>query len=138
MSWGSYAPNTLKGVELMASAEEKLAVARRHLDRVLSAWPDPTDWDDLSLYGFYCLEAAVEAAAKKVGLPTSRKHWEKADLAGVLERKHGLPDIEQLLRDLNDARKAAAYGDIEGPDNLDAEDTASQIENYVEAVADLW
>jgi len=42
---------------------KKLALARHHLKRVLSAWDDPTDWDDLSLYGFYCLEAAVEAAA---------------------------------------------------------------------------
>jgi hypothetical protein len=121
----------------MASPEDKLELARRHLDRVLDAWDDPTDWDDLSLYGFYCLEAAVEAAARKVGLATSKKHWEKADVAGILHSKHGLPDVEQLLRDLNDARKAAAYGDVEGPD-LDAEEIASQIETYVGAVADLW
>ena len=40
------------------------------------------------------------------------------------------------VRDLNDARKAAAYGDTEAPE-LDAEDSATQIENYVEAVAEL-
>jgi len=33
----------------------KLALARRHLERVQQAWDDPLDWDDLSLYGFYCL-----------------------------------------------------------------------------------
>jgi len=38
------------------------------------------------------------------------------------------------LRDLNDARKAAAYGDMERPE-LDAEDIASQIETFVDAVA---
>src|SRR5438874_13635559 len=100
----------------MTTPEEKLALANRHLERVLEAWDDPTDWDDLSLYGFYCLEAAVEAAARKVGVATSRKHWEKVDVASILHDQYGLPDVEQLLRDLNDARKAKAYGDIEGPD----------------------
>jgi hypothetical protein len=115
---------------------QKLALARRHLERVLGAWDDPTDWDDLSLYGFYCLEAAVAAAATGVGLAISKKHWEKADVAGELHENYGLPDIEQLLRDLNDARKAAAYGDIPAPD-LNTEDVASEIEAYVDAVADL-
>ena len=119
-----------------ARSGDKLALARRHLKRVRSAWDDPTDWDDLSLYGFYCLEAAVEAAAVRVRMKTSKKHWEKADIAGELHQKHGLPDIEQLLRDLNDARKSAAYGDIPAPD-LNAEDVASAIERYVDAVADL-
>ena len=121
---------------MATTADEKLELAGRHLERVLAAWDEPTDWDDLSLYGFYCLEAAVEAAAIHLGLRTSRKHWEKADTARVLHQKHGLPDVEQLLRDLNDARKAAAYGDTEAPD-LDAEETASRIEEYVEAVAEL-
>jgi hypothetical protein len=47
-----------------------------------------------------------------------------------------LPDIDQLLRDLNDARKSAAYGDIPAPD-LEAEYVASEIERYVDAVAAL-
>ena len=118
----------------MATAEDKLKLARRHLDRVLGAWDSPTDWDDLSLYGFYCLEAAVEAAAIHAGIKTSRKHWEKADIGETLHRQHGLPDIEHLLRDLNDARKSAAYGDVPTP-VLDAEDVASEIEQYVDAVA---
>lgn len=74
----------------MQSADEKLELARRHLERVQSAWDEPTDWDDLSLYGFYCLENAVEAAAKHFGIGTSRKHWEKADLAGDLHESYGL------------------------------------------------
>src|SRR6266851_9344664 len=105
----------------MATGSNKLKLARRHLERVQGAWDDPTDWDDLSLYGFYCLEAAVEAAAIHVGLKTSRKHWEKVDTSAELREKFDLPDVEQLLRDLNDARKAAAYGDIDLPD-LDAEE----------------
>jgi hypothetical protein len=120
----------------MPDAQAKLKVAQRHLKRVLAAWNTPTDWDDLSLYGFYCLEAAVEAAAVHVGITTSRKHWEKADIADELHEKHGLPDVGQLLRDLNDARKAAAYGDVPAP-NLDAEDVASEIEIYVDAVTRL-
>lgn len=121
---------------MATTAGEKLELAGRHLERVLAAWDEPTDWDDLSLYGFYCLEAAVEAAALHLGLSTSRRHWEKADTARELHQNHALPDVEHLLRDLNDARKAAAYGDIESPD-LDAEETASRIEEYVEAVAEL-
>jgi hypothetical protein len=100
----------------VSKAEDKLSLAQRHLERVLGAWGSPTDWDDLSLYGFYCLEAAVEAAAIHVGLKTSTKHWEKADVAGELHAGHGLPDVVQLLRDLNDARKSAAYGDVPAPD----------------------
>ena len=120
----------------MAKSTRKLELAQRHLRKVQGAWDDPTDWDVLSLFGFYCLEAAVEAAALHSGLRTSKKHWEKADLASDLHRKKGLPDISDLLRDLNEARKAAAYGDVDAPE-LDAEDIATEIENYVEAVAQL-
>lgn len=120
----------------MALGSRKLAVAMRHLNRVQIAWDEPTDWDDLSLYGFYCLEAAVEAAALHFGLRTSRRHWEKVDTASALHKERGLPDVSDLLRDLNNARKAAAYGDTEVPE-LEAESIASQIEVYVSAVAAL-
>ena len=53
-------------------------------------------------------------------MTTSRKHCEKADIADELHAKHGLPEVGQLLRDLDDARKATAYGDVPAP-NLDAE-----------------
>lgn len=119
----------------MAAGSRKLKLARRHLERVLDAWHGP-DWDDLSLYGFYCLEAAVEAAALHFGFRTSKKHWEKVDLASKLHEQHDLPDVSGLLRDLNEARKAAAYDDIDRPD-MDAEDIAIQIETYVEAIAAL-
>lgn len=60
----------------------------------------------------------------------------KADTAGELHKKYGLPDVEQLLRDINIARKAEAYGDLPDP-GLDAEEVASEIERYVDAVARL-
>jgi len=44
--------------------------------------------------------------------------------------------VSDLLRDLNDARKAAAYGDMVMPD-LDHEDVAAEIERYVQAVEDF-
>jgi len=40
------------------------------------------------------------------------------------------------LAEGRDARKAAAYGDVAAP-HLDAEEVASQIEQYVDAVAEL-
>lgn len=40
---------------------------------------------------------------------------------------------KHLLRDLNDARKSQAYGDLAAPE-LDAEEVVCQIENYAEAV----
>lgn len=128
--------DALGSARVMATPGDKLKLARRHLERVLAPWDTPTDWDDLSLYGFYCLEAAVEAAARHVRLRTSRKHWEKAETAAELHKKHGLPDVEQLLRDLNSARKAVAYGDVAAP-HLEAEEIASEIERYVDAVAAL-
>ena len=120
----------------MPSAEDKRKLARRHLDRVLAAWDTPTKWYDLSIYGLYCLEAAVEAAAIHVGLKTSKQHWQKAKTAGELNKKHGLPDVEHLLDGINIARKAAAYGDVPAP-GLDAEQVASEIERYVDAVEEL-
>ena len=122
----------------MAKLEARghLAVARKHLDRVQSAWDEPTDWDDLSLYGFYCLEAAVMAAVAQFGWTTRSQHPDKVRAARRLAEHHGLPDIEELLVDLNDARKSSAYGDIDMPD-INAEDVAIQIERYVDAVAAL-
>ena len=112
---------------------KKLALAERHLERVLRAWLEP-DWDTLVLFGFYCIEAAVAAAAMHFGIETSRKHWEKADVAKRLHKEHELPDVADLLRDLNEARKAAAYGDVDAPE-FDAEDLAGEIEEYIQAVA---
>ncbi len=120
----------------MSDAESKLELAGRHLDRVLTAWDIPTDWDDLTMYGFYCLEAAVQAAALVTGIDVKPTHPSKVTAAELLHAQHDLPDVAGLLRDLNEARKAAAYGDVPSPD-LDAEDVARDIEEYVDAVSTL-
>ena len=118
------------------STEGYLKLARSHLERVQAAWDDPTDWTDLATYGFYCLEAAVMAAASHLGWSVRRTHVDKAAAAERLSEELGLPEITDLLSDLNSARKSAAYGDVPFPD-LDAEDVVIEVERYVEAVAKL-
>lgn len=112
--------------------EEQLELAKKHLLRVQEAW-DPPKWDDLSLYGFYCLENAVTAAATHAKITLKKTHTAKVDAARRLTAQHGLPDVEDLLKDLNEARKSEVYGDTVAPE-LDAEDVATQIDRYVEAV----
>ena len=117
-----------------AEAAKSLSIAKQHLVRVLSAWDDPVDWADLTIYGFYCLEAAIVAAASHAGMNFRRSHSEKAEVARELFISHQLPDVSDFLWKLNAARKAAAYGDVEFPE-LDAEDAARRIEAYVDAVS---
>jgi len=117
-------------------ATRYLEIARKHLERVQAAWDTPTDWDDLSLYGFYCLEAAVMAATAHLGVGVKHTHPAKADAAQQLHRDRGLPDVSELLSKLNTARKGVAYGDVAVP-TLDPQDVASDIEEYVDAVANL-
>lgn len=84
-----------------------MELAQRQLDRVQAAW-DPPDWADLSLYGFYALEAAVEAASVHCRMDVQKAHW---------------------------ARAAAAetYGDVHAPE-LNAEDVAARIEAFIDSV----
>lgn len=119
----------------MASVADKLALAQRHLRRVQDAWDEPTDWDDLFLYGFYALEAAVDCACLHFGESPRKEHWSRIDDARRLHG-HGLDDVSDLLRDLNDGRKSVAYGDVDLPD-LGAEEIAAKIEEYVNSVSDL-
>ena len=120
----------------MSPANEHLELARRHLARVQSA-REAADWPDLALYGFYCLENAVVAAAIHVGIVTQKSHPAKAIAAQQLTARHRLPDVSGLLVQLNDARKAEAYGDVARPD-LDPKDLARTLEQYVEAVEALF
>ena len=120
----------------MPTVHQKLNLARRHLEKLQSSWEDEPDLDDLAFYGLYCLEAAVEAAALHVGIKTEKQHWDKKNAADELYKRHGLPEIGDLLFNLNDTRKAVAYGDVEEPD-LDEDNAVVDIENYVQAVEDF-
>lgn len=120
----------------MADAAGFLERARNHLRRVRAATPEPTDWYDLTIYGFYCVEAVVMAAATYSGLTVEPNHPAKAGAAQTLAAAHGLPDVSPLLRTLNAARKAAAYGDRALP-QLDPGHLAADIERYVTSVAAL-
>jgi hypothetical protein len=116
-------------------AADHLRLAKAHLTRVQAAW-DPPDWSDLALYGFYCLENAVVAAALHASISFQKTHPSKVAAARQLTAANQLPDIAGLLIDLNDARKSVAYGDV-APPQLDPEDVATEIEAYVEAVEDF-
>lgn len=116
-------------------ARGQLELAKKHLSRVQHAW-DPPDWADLALYGFYCLENAVVAAALHTGTPVQKTHPSKAAAASQLANTHGLPDVSNVLVQLNDARKSEAYGDVVKPD-LDPEDLVTEIEEYITAVEAL-
>lgn len=65
-----------------------------------------------------------------------KAHWARAQAAEELASRVDLADVSALLRDLNEARKSEAYGDVASPD-LDASEIASRIEAYVEAVERL-
>jgi hypothetical protein len=119
-----------------SSAAAALALAKKHLERVQVSW-DPPEWLDLAAYGLYAIEAAVVAAALHVKLPLQRNHWSKADAARALAQRHGLPDVADLMQDLNEVRKSEAYGDVSAPQSLDPEDVASEVERYVDAVGEL-
>ena len=119
----------------MATPQDKLELAEKHLAKVELAW-DPPDWLELSLFGFYALEAAVEAAALYFALEVKKNHPSRVTAARELHENFGLPDVAELLRDLNETRKSEAYGDVSAPD-LEAEDVASQVESYILAVSDL-
>ena len=91
----------------------------------------------MGTYGLYCLEALVRAASLKAGETPIRTHWGKADQARNLHQKKGLPDIEDLLNDLNVLRKATAYGDMEYDEaDYDAREIATTIEEYFDAVTE--
>lgn len=119
------------------TATDSLEIARRHLQKVETAWWDPVDWSDPAMYGFYCLEACVVAVALHLGLQRPKSsHPAKVQLAKSFASSHGLPDIEQSLIALNNRRKFEAYGDIEldEDEDLDAEEVANEIRGYFEAM----
>jgi len=127
---------TIENTVMKLGAKRHLELAKRHLEKVQNAWDSPTDWSDLAIYGFYCLEQAVMAAATESGLRGRKQHRDKVQLANTLHKKNGLPDIAKLLTHLHRAQKYASYGDVKPPP-LDPQDLASEIEEYVEAVTEF-
>ncbi len=119
------------------TAQESFNLALKHLEHVAVSMDDSTDWLELSTFGFYCLEAAVVAAALQLKRTRPSNHQDKVREAAYLTNEHHLPDIANLLVDLNTMRKHEAYGDIDPPDGLDPEDVASEIKAYVEQVGKL-
>ena len=75
--------------------------------------------------------AAIVAAALHAGRDVARTHQDKAAAASWLAAEQGLPDIEELLDSLNEAKKAAAY-DAFVRETLDPEEIASEVESYVD------
>lgn len=121
----------------MSKVEDKLKIAERHLEKVQSAWDTPTDWDDLSIYGLYALENAIQSAAEHLTLKWQPTHASQVQLATDLAAQHGLPDVTVLLKDLNSMRLYSAYGDRRYSNQLSAEDIAMQVEVFVDAVRNL-
>ena len=120
------------------TAADSFRLALSHLRRVEAAWPDPTDWTDLATYGFYCLEACVVAATLHSGRSRPNNHRDKVNEARSLANEHDLPDVGDLLVDLNAMRKHEAYGDSEPPEYLDPEGVAIDIEDFVKSVRGLF
>jgi hypothetical protein len=116
---------------------QQLKLAREQLDRVQVAAFDPIDWSDVAMYGFYALENAVVVAADHSGIVWKRTHPSKVDVANKLHAKHHLPDVADLLVELNSLRKSEAYGEAPPSRRWSAEDVAVEVEGYIEAVADL-
>ncbi|MCY3849597.1 MAG: hypothetical protein OXF75_02190 [Acidimicrobiaceae bacterium] len=119
------------------TAEDSFNLALKHLERVSVSSYDPANWLDLSTFGFYCLEACIVAAALHLQRPRPGSHPRKVEEAQYLALENGLPDVGDLLVDLNNMRKYEAYGDADPPDGLDPEDVASEIEEYVGIVRSL-
>lgn len=121
----------------MTKAEDKMKIAEKHLEKVQSAWDTPTDWDDLSIYGLYALENAIQSAAEHLALKWEPTHASQVKIASELAAQHGLPDVTALLKDLNSMRLYSAYGDRRFNNQFSAEDIAMQAEVFVDAVRTL-
>ncbi len=116
---------------------ERLSLARQQLGRAQVAGFEPVDWAELSIWAFYTLENAVIAAADHFNRPWERTHSSKVKVARRLHADDGLQDVSQLLVDLNELRKSEAYGEVRLSPSMDAEDVLAEVEQFIEAVAQL-
>lgn len=120
----------------MDEAQEKLRLARDHLAKVRQAVKArPPDLALLYVFGQFAVEVAATAAGAHVDLSEAETHPGKLRLAGRLRDEHGLPDVEEVLRDLQRNRIHEAYGNFEPSGRFSPDEIAVTVEAYVEAVA---
>ena len=117
----------------MKEAQAAFERAQRHLKRASENSDDP---DEVFIWGFYALENAVVAAAIQAGAPFAKNHRSKATAARGVANKCNLPDVSNLLGDLNEARKGSAYGDVDAPE-IDPKEVLAQVGRYVKEVEEL-
>ncbi|HEU4904738.1 MAG TPA: HEPN domain-containing protein [Solirubrobacterales bacterium] len=115
------------------SPKRKVVVAREHLEK---AWQeaDGGDLRDAVQWAFAALEATIDALAEPQGIAIDEKHWKRTTAAGELHERGVLPkDLTELHRELNHLRKGVFYeGDDLDADEIEIEETLSEIENAVE------
>ena len=123
----------------LRGARKALNIARRHLERVQTAWWEPADAVEAVTFAFYAYENAVVSVAELNGRQWTKNHREKADLAHELfEQGLVATDVSDRLREFNDLRKDVAY-DEPGPElaQLELEDVATELEQFVDEVTTL-
>ena len=120
----------------VAEARDKIASARRQLERVQSSAVEPYDQQNAVMWAFYAYENCIVALAELHGRRWTRNHYQKAQLArhlhadGLVSR-----DIGDELENLNALRKDIAY-DLPDPelDELDIEDLAYVLELFIDEI----
>ncbi len=115
------------------SSTAKLNLAKQQFARADS---NTADEENVFIWSFWGLENAIMAAADHAAIEATKQHWAKGEAARKLARNHGLPDVCDLLRDLNDARKSVAYDDTEAPD-LDPLEVLASFKDYLERVTEF-
>jgi hypothetical protein len=116
---------------------ERLHLSRDQLSRAQVAALEPEDWAELSIWAFYAVENAVISAADHLQLPWEKSHPSKVKVSRALHGDHRLPDVSSLLVELNDLRKSEAYGEVQPPRSMSAEDVVISVEEFIEAVGEL-
>jgi hypothetical protein len=115
----------------------KLKLARDQLARVQVAAYDPGGLVRLGHVQLLCTGERSGGAADHFGVQWKPNHPSKVEAARLLANQHGLPDIADLLIELNTLRKSEAYGEVSPSPTRSAEDIAIEVEQYVDALATL-
>lgn len=118
----------------MSDPRQGLELAKKELRKAQVAAIEPVDWLDVAIYSFYALENAVTAAADLEGVSWKRRHDSKVEASVLLRDRVGLPDVADLLRELNALRKSESYGEIRPPHGRTAEEIVTEVENYIQEV----